>query len=507
MRKGLSVLILVLLIAFAGSYYYYGGVVEREFKQSVDQFNTAMRAQMQGGPTMTFAIDRYSRGFMSSTADLNISMDMNTGSVSQRAAFKMPRMSYPLKFKISHGPFIFSQMKLGQGYAEARVVVPEKYKGMAKMMLNEESTLPELVISVFMNFNKSDRLSVNIPPFKVVPRGNQGQLDWRGLESVYDVSEDQNKLTGYTLMKGLTVDSPQVQGEMGELKMDYDLNRSSHGLWVGKATVDFPSLDISAGSQKIFQLEGFNMKSDTNINTGDLNINFVTTLAKIVVKGTDYGPGAVEFAFKKLDAQTFVDLQKRMQSMNRPGLSPHQKQQMMMTLMPDMLKLFAKGAKFELTRFSVKLPQGTIAANGHVSVPPNTRVDSPVKLAGKLKASVHLKVPSSIVKSMLLKRVERTLRRKQMLKQMNASHSSETPPPDDLSSDSASAESQPKPEVLTPEQLKSLAQKKTTTQLDKLVEHKVIIKEGADYKIDISFDQGQLLVNGKPFSPDLLKQQ
>lgn len=509
MKKGLLSLVVVVLLGGVGAYYFVGISAEREVKSTVRDLNAVLKQKMQHGQELKFAVANYKRGFFSSTADLQISMDINLPKTDNRPAYRLPHMSYPLKLDIQHGPFIFSKGTFGVAYVDAEVNVPENLKSMANMMFEEQSTLPKLTVESVLAFNQDDKLVIKIPPFKLFPRGKKGELVWGGLESIYNLSDKRTRVDGETIMREVSFDSQRVQAKLGEIKATYDINLSPYKIWVGNSTFNFPSMEVLAQGRKLFQLTGFSMSSTANINADLLNMGLVMNLTKVVVNGADYGPGSMEMAFNGLDASVFSNLQEKVQAINAGAYTQIQKQQMLMQLLPNLGDLLAKGAVLELKKLTMALPQGVVDGQAKISVPKGIKVGSPQALAGQLKATAKLQVPAVLVKGALKEKVvSNILLQQQMLRKKNQM-SENQPPVDENEMDSAETRTQ-MPEstakLLSPAQISQLADERTAAQLEKLIKHKVIIEEGSLYRIEVSFDRGQLKVNGQPFSPELLKQ-
>jgi uncharacterized protein YdgA (DUF945 family) len=530
MKKVLLGLLVIVIVGVLGSYYYVGMLAETDVKEGVSEINVALQEQAKQGTDVKLSIKNYSRGLFSSSADLMVSMSVNVPRTTGRPAMRMPSLSYPIKLSIKHGPFIFSQQTLGVAYATASVEVPDKMKGMAKMFLNDGSTMPRLLMNWHLNFNESNKLVITVPKFKMVARKNRGSIEWKGLESQFNFTDKGKNINGYTLVKGIDFVSQKGNVSLGQLRVDYRMHYSPYRIWLGDASFNLPSLDVTSHDKTIIALTNLMMKSDAKVTNELLNMGMMTSLTKCVVMGATYGPGEFDMVFTGFHAKTFADLQAKMQAINNPAYPPSQKQQMFMALMPDLVKLISNGAAIEIRKMNMKLPEGQILANAKLTVPKDIQVKDPLQFVSQLNIVAHLSLPKSILKLMLVKQAENKIEEKQQALKIEqhikgAAQANPVPPNTDEENNTADASQNTNTTgsettadssgmnqidvdntVLTAQQVTMLAEQQGMKQLAKLIQHQLLREEGNNYVIDLSFSKGQLIVNGKPTSPDILKQ-
>lgn len=545
MKKVLLSLIILIVLGGLGGYYYVGMVAEKDLKKSVSDANLVLQEQAQESGALKLSLQNYDRGIFNSHADLVVSMDIKVPSAPNRPAMRMPALSYPIKLDIAHGPFIFKTQKFGIGYAKALIAVPEKIKGMAKMMFTDNSTLPKMEIDWYLNFNEDSQVKLSIPEFMLEGRGNKGSMDWKGLDTVVHITDGGHKMKGYSLMNGIDGHSPHGRLSVGEVRVDYDMHYSLYKIWLGDATFKLPSLGVMTGEGKsIIAITDFMMKSSADLEGKRLNMGLESSLAKCVVLGDTYGPGELDLAFNGLHAQTFNTLQAKLQAINNPAYSKPQREQMLMALMPDFLKLVS-GADIELRKFNFNLPQGKIQATAKLTAPVgDVKVTNPLQLLSQFHLVTHLAVPKTLVKMALVTQAkskieedQRLIRAGQLSKPME--HDTATSSDSNVTADATQANNQTthamadgtgstsaednqaevgatqnvapdtqdaSTTILTKPQIDQLAEKKTEAQLAKLLSLHFLREEGNSYVVDLIFDKGHLTVNGQPATPDMLKQ-
>lgn len=539
MKKVLLGLIILIVLSGLGGYYYVGMVAERDLQKSVAEINVVLREQAQQGGALKLSLENYDRGIFNSSADMVVSMDIQVPRTPGRPAMRMPSLSYPIKLDIAHGPFIFKTQQFGIGYAKAMIAVPDKMKKMAKMVFTDSSTMPKMEVDWYLNFNADSDINFTVPEFMLEARGGKGTIDWKGFDTVVHVTDNGHKVKGYSLMNGIDGHAPNGRLSVGKVRMDYDMQYSPYKLWLGDATFKLPTLTISTGTGKsILGLSDFNMKSSATVNNALLNMGLESSLGKCVIMGNTYGPGQLDLSFSGFHAQTFSDLQAKLQAINNPAYSQAQREQMLMALAPDVLKMVS-GAVVELRKFNVNIPHGTIEANAKLTAPKGEiKVKDPIQLMSQFQFTTHISMPKSLVKMALVSQAESKIEENQMILKQNKLNNSlahdETSSgnsnnnntssneivavqsdsqQDQTAQDSQNATQQASSDtldetktILTKDQVTQLAEKKADAQLSKLLAHQFLKEQGNNYVVDVLFDKGHLTVNGQDTSPSMLEQ-
>lgn len=520
MKKALLGGVVVLVIGYGGTTYYFGGEAEKQFKTSIQMVDTALQKQMQDvpGPKFKFLVQNYDKGFFSSTASLKVSVDISQMPQLRKVAMK--EFSYQLPLKIENGPFIASIAKPGLAYATSTLQVPDNIAQMAKTQLSPDSKLPELNMSLLINFDNSARFDGSVPAFTLAPNKFPGKFSWKGMDIYYDVSKDMDRINGETTLNGFELDSPFANGSVSKISMVYDMKASEYGgLWTGTGQLTVPAIDISMRGKKFFDLDDLKFDSSANISQGLLALNMSSSMKKATIKNKTYGPLSAKFYAKNIDAQVFSEVQHLLQQVNQSRyLSRKQRNALMDKLDTKVPALVSKGMEVGLSQFNLQLPQGLIKASFSANVPSSSKVASIMDLANVVVAKGQLQMPKSLLENILVTQAKRKIRHQQMMQQLQGSQATNQEPPQDgadvgdgnstSSNNDAGSQQQTAqpPKMLSQVEIQSLAKEKVDKQLQKLIDNQMISEQADSYMVNLSYDKGHMMVNGKPMTPDMFQQ-
>lgn len=505
---GLVVIIAALVL---GSYYGMGYLTERKVKEDLNIVN-----QSNG---ITAKVEKYKRGWFTSQAVLNWNLFVpehvvtSTGGQSETVPAENYQMKMPVT--IHHGPVIFADknVKFGLGYAHSKLSLPPKYSEQFSNLFTSESTQPKLDLSMFVSYLNNTSIDISVPAFKLVSRQGNNQFVWLGMTSATSVSSNLDKVSGNVTIDGIHIKKDPMQTILSGITSEYNLHKTPSGLYLGDASLSFPSLVISNNNKKLFELSQFDVHSNTNIEGGLFSSRFKTSLEKVVANDKTYGPGSLEVAIRNLDADVLAKINEQVNQVQQG--SDVERQKALLAMLPELPTLFSKGAEFEITEMHLVMPQGKIEGNMLVSLP-KTDASNPFELLKKIQGSGKLKVPTVVLKDLLSESIRQRLMAakppqtiqqgiiQQMQQQPTASQVPNPP-----SSQAASA-AQTAPNAPVSASLAEIAQQAMTLadqQLASMVQSGILSMQGSVYVIEMSLNQGQLTVNGKPFNPSMLKFQ
>lgn len=161
-----------------------------------------------------------------------------------------------------------------------------------------------------------------------------------------------------------------------------------------------------------------------------------------------------------------------------------------MAMLPELPKLFSKGAEFEISKLSLKLPQGMIDGNLLITLPKGDS-SNPFELIQKTQGNAKLKMPIEVVKQLMQQSIMQ-----QMAKQPEMQQA--------LIQQLQNSQGQSNQAEPTPEQIAAMQVDK---QINELEQSGLITVDGKDYVIEMSLSEGKFTVNGKPFDPSMMKFQ
>ncbi|KGP62351.1 hypothetical protein EP47_01705 [Legionella norrlandica] len=486
--KKLTGLVIILAVLILGGYYGMGFLTERTVKRTVEVIN-----QSNG----LFAdIQQYKRGWFTSNAIIKWRLHVperivkdNEGN-SQTIPAQDYQMDMPIK--IYHGPFIFAdnRPRFGMGYAQTVLPFPEKYNQQFNELFSTASQKPQLNLSIFVSYLNKSYVEMSLPSFKLISKDGNNKFDWMGMESTTSMSSNLDKVEGELDFDGVSFTNTKegAQLTVGKVTSEYDLHKTSGGLYLGEASFSLPALSVVVKDQKMFELNDFTLSSSSDIEDNLFNAHFNADMKSLFANGQNYGPGELEMSLRNLDAEVLARINEQANAMQKG--TEQERQQALMAMLPELPKLFSKGAEFEISKLSIKLPQGTVEGNLLISLPKGDS-SNPFDLIQKTQGNAKLKMPITVVKQLMQQSIMNQMSKQPEMQQAliqqlqsNQDQSNKTEP--------------------TTEQLASMQVDK---QIQELEQSGIITVDGQDYVIEVSLDQGKFTVNGKPFDPSTMKFQ
>lgn len=537
-------LVVILAVLVLGSYYGMGLLTERTFKRNVDIIN-----QSNG---LFVDVEHYNRGWFSSSALVNLSLRFPSHVVKnadgQTAVIPAKEYKVKIPFMVFHGPVMFSHrgVKFGLGYADTQVLLPTKYVSEFNTMYTTASIQPKLNLSLLVNYLDNSFINMDIPAFKLISKNDGSIFDWSGLNTQMNLSRGLHKIKGNVGLDGLQMIKDKVKATFGKMVADYNLHQANGGIYLGEAAFSLPQLVVENGNQKMFALEQWDMHTSSDIQQNLFSSSFTTSFKKLMLHDKQYGPGMLEISVKNLDAPTLAQINQLSNSMQQSSVEA--RQQTVMGLLPLLPKLLSKGPAIEISKLSLVMPEGVVNGNLLISLPAG-EVANPFQMIQKLQGHSTLTVPSKVVREIMLISMRQKLQKpslqQAMIQQMRttnaaslqqttgqvnttASPSSATTNGDStkLKEEPTTTTAQPQsagtgsqtqmatpqaapaePQPLTAAEIEQQAAAQTDLRISAMLQSGVLTQQGNDYIIEFSLTQGQLTVNGKPFSAAMLQFQ
>ena len=528
---GLVVIIAALVL---GGYYGMGLVTERTLKKNVGIINhtNGVFIDIQG----------YDRGWFTSTAalvwHLHVPEHIEKSQDGQTSTVPAKEFSLQMPLKVYHGPFIFSEnhVHFGLGYARSNIALPQEFTQKFSNLFTEQSDKPELDVSLFVNYLNNSRLHVDLPSFKLTTKQGGDQFEWLGMDSDVSVSSNLRKIDGNFSIDGFSMTKDKVKATLGKVSSAYNLHESDTGLYLGEASLSVPSFVVTENStRKLLEVNQFSIRTGSGVENDLFSSYFKASLDKLVAQDKSYGPAHLELSIKNLDAQVLAEINQQTSKIQQG--TDTERQQALLAILPNLPRLFGKGAEFEVSKLSFVVPEGEINGDLLVSLPAGN-TGNPFQLLQKVQGHGKLKVPVSVVRSLVMASVKQNLQNQPnvqqvMMKQINNNVADQkaqtsTAPSDSPASSvktgaTAAAPPATPPQTTDPVQGKptqdSSAQgnpltaveleKEATTQtsqkLSALEQSGLLSLQGKEYVIELSLLQGQLSVNGKPFNQSMIQ--
>ena len=498
--KKISGLVVILAVLILGGYYGMGLVTERTLRRNVEVVN-----QSTG---LTVNIAHYDRHWFNSSAAIDVlvhipeQVETNKDGKSETVAAQDYTIDVPVT--INHGPIIYTKsgVLFGLGYAESDLNLPKELVDKLSSSLAPQSTLPKLKLSVFVNYTNKSRFQVEAPAFKLFSKEGNDEADWLGMIGDINVSSNLKNISGDFTLDGINVIKDKMKGVLGKVTSDYSLHKSEDGLYLGHAGVSVPSLVVTQEGNPLFDFTQFKAYSENTVDGGLFESHFKTSLEKAISNGRQYGPGLLELSIKNLDAKVLAQLNAQMNKMKQT--TGAERQQTMFAMLPELPKLLAQGASFEISTLKLTVPEGDI--DGHFTITlPKTEAVNPFQIMQKIEGEGKFQIPAAIIKraiveSLKQKDTAQTSLQSTVMEQMKNDKS--VPEVKATTTEVVPAKSDAAtPVAVVHDDALQQATAEADKKLTALVDAKVLVQEGQNYLLEFHLSQGKLTLNGQPFDP------
>lgn len=476
--KKILALVIILVILIFGGYYAMGYKTQSTFEETIALLN-----RTEG---VNFKIISYDRGLFQSNAlvEWKVHKPAQTKKDANGQMQTIPAKDYQFKnnLTIYHGPFIFAEdgMHFAMAYATTSLNLTDHFKQEMKTLFSDKSDDPKLNISFSVSYLDKVWLNFDVPAFTLFAKKDDGKFEWLGMQASTSMSSQMESIEGIFDMKGFNLINKGVVIQFGSLDMDYDMNKLDNGLYVGSTRIVFPDINVSDKKKQLLEVKGIKFSTSTDVSSGLLDSEMTLSLVKLMFSGQSYGPGELDIALRNLDADVLAKINQ--QAMAVKNESEFQKRQAMMALVPEIPALFSKGAELEIKKLSMLLPQGRVS--GHLLITaPEFEGGNPVMMMTQVKGKGRLQMPSLLLREMIVSSVKQQLKKMQMQNALA----------NQIKKDRMSG-------GLSMSASKSMnAEERADQILSALVAAGVLVKQGSDYVIAFTIENGQILVNGRPF--------
>ncbi|MCA0403263.1 MAG: YdgA family protein [Proteobacteria bacterium] len=506
--KKFTGLVVILAALVLGSYYGMGYLTEKKIREDLEKINETNGINVQ--------ISEYNRHWFSSDAIFNwklyVPEQVLTNANGQTQTVPAHDYQLQMPLTIHHGPVIFANktVKFGLGYAHTDLTLPEKYVEQFNDLFTADSIKPQLGLSLFVSYLNNASLDTSIPAFKLIAKQGNAQFDWLGMNSTTSISPKMDEIEGNVAIDGMRFVKDQANTNLAAITSEYNLHQDKDGLYFGDVSFAFPSLVIMNQATKLLEIDQFNVRSNTNIENSLFSSQFKVSIDKLVSHDKTYGPGNLEVAIRNLDAEVLARINQQVNQIQQS--QPAERQMAMLALLPELPKLFSKGPQFEISEMNLNLPEGAIEGNLLISLP-KTDAGNPLELIKMVQGNGKLKVPAPVLKNLMTQSIAQRLANPeppapqtiqesivQQMQQQAVANQAAT----QVQSAAPATTSVPAkdPAVLTAEAT-VIADK----QLASMLQSGLIMQQGNDFVVDFKLEQGQLIVNNKPFDSSMLKFQ
>jgi uncharacterized protein YdgA (DUF945 family) len=489
--------VVTLAVVVLGSYYGTGLITERTLKKDMDMIN-----QTSG---LSVDMVSYDRGLF--TSKVNVTWQMHAPERliknQQGDSTLVPSKTYTFDMPITiyHGPVSYAGKRLhfGLGYAESKLVLPSDYREQFNQYFDSKSTIPTMDVSLYITYLNETHLHLDVPAFQLTMKKDNSQFEWLGMSSDHHFTSSMSHVDGELTMNGMRVTNlnNKTLATLDSVTATYNLHQSLADLYLGEVTINVPSVVVTQDGKVQFEAKALHGSSQSDVDKGLFGSVFKASFDKIIAQDKHYDAGQIEFAIKNLDAQILADMNEKTNQMHED--TDTERQQALLTLLPDLPKLFSKGATIELSQFHVGLPAGPVDGQVRITLP-KEEMGNPFQMIQKIAGQGHVKIPVPVLKEWLLRSAKEKL--------MEAASSQSQAAPEEAKAQDAptpASDANSVPVVSTPDTLDQQAVALVSTRITDLIKAGALVQSGSDYVIDVKLDAGQFLVNGHPFNTGMLQ--
>ena len=464
----------VLAVGYPASAWYFGTQIEK--------VHADVRAMIATHPYLKVTSESYERGLFSASETTTIEIPnalfqaSGVDSEEEGASAEKQEAQAPLritvKTTIQHGPLPgFSALGAGSEVSTIEFDEPLRAK-----IVEAFGTDRPLDIRTIYNFQGGGRSTFATQPFKLVLQGDTPEdtatLSGERTEMVMEFSKG---LADYTLrgtapsftlsesgglnmvLTGMAFDS-QLKRVFPDEPLFYS---GSQKFTVAEVSMTPGDAAQSGPKQKVALKE---ITYDVQMPVAGDYMDFVAKMGAnaIQVGEQNYGPAYYDFSLKHLHAHKLMTLSRGFMALySQPEIFADQDQlrKAMVPLAAPFFDLLADGPVFSIDRMAFRTANGEASFNASIKLadPKPDDFSNPLMLLAKLDASAAMALPTSLVDTLL-----------------GSGDSKEEAP---------------------------LAQQNAANTLERFKQQGYVTVENNLLKTSVTFKNGQLQVNGKPFNP------
>jgi uncharacterized protein YdgA (DUF945 family) len=422
---------------------------------------------------VTIRNGEYTRGWLGSTAETVIDLP--------NAPFELTATHH-----IHHGPLRFARLLRGefdltpvQAVIDTRIsITPKRDNATLRQVLAE---LPELRAETVVHLGGDGVTHLDLPAIKRTSE-NGGTLDWRGLSGDIRFDGDFKRFTIAMHSPGVVVTGAPGKGgvTIGKFDLRSDLQEGPNHYLLGDS--DF-TVDQVALGDNVITLDGFAFHGGARATGDNLNVSLRYRLKGLQFLRDRSGPGELAVELRNLDSATLRRFDNELDAIGAKHLP---RQQMTMVLTGRALELVAALARnspeLEVTKLSFKSGDGELTGHAKVIVAGNdpNLGQNPMALLMAVHGDAELSLPPEMLKPILGPLIERDLV---------------------ASAGRRGGISREELAKMTPETRSRIVEQAIPLYLPKHEFTRLLVPDNGRYKFSATLNQGQFMVNGKPWTP------
>ena len=446
MKKWLLLVLVIILAVVVFTPYGFGFMIEKNYKNILTQIPHS-KVQIK--------IVDYQRGWFSSNAKLKISFNMPK-LLEQKA--KVKPLTFFVNETINHGPLIIAtnpdgdkRLVIGQAFILGLVKQPN-VNGYAITLIHLHGSVDNHLLLYNVNFGSQQQGFV---------------YAIHDLNAHTNISSNLKTVEGNVKIAAIDFLTKSLVQHSDNINVDFHLKKSPSGMYLGKTNAQLQKQAGLVMQRLQFQLNNVRMSSDSNEVDGKINYALQLSMKNILLNNQNYGPANLYVTVDKLDAEKLLALQNKLQVIKANETITKQE---LKQYSSAIMQLLSKGLNLNIKQLNLILPEGKLAAHANIKINPQPlAINNPIVFLANLDVNANLEIPKVFLQNMM---------------ETFATHVE-------------------KPKQTKKGEEKIVKQEKTPAeiakdQINQWLHNGMLIADGDNYKINVSFNQMQLLVNGKP---------
>ena len=447
--------VLFLLVA---SPFVLGFKIKNDYAAILQDVSDLVQADIQ--------ITSYERGFFSSNVVLDIAL--------QGAPFK-----FQLKENIIHGPIYLGLINQGKSPFVAAVVAgelltPVEFSTQVDQLFAGKSALVYQNVIDFFGDVVSEGY---VPAINTVIETNVGEIKVHssGVTLISNYSPQIGRLSGDVSMPVFSLAAEAEKMDIQGLNLNYSGSLGKNNLLIGDSMLTLGLIDYHTDDEQL-SVRSFNVQTMTNEQGEFLNSQLQMNAQEILASNVKLGPVIFNISINGLDASKLNEIQsiqKEMEQQLQQGMPAEQVTAMftgqMMALIPDLLKQ----SEIKVHPLRIESEIGSLTSDMAFSIEgldASTPAD-PLFIMNALNLDMNLRIDEGLLQ--------------QMIKWQLMNNEQIT----------AGDEATRKAEKALP------VDQKVSENIRGLLDEDWLRVEDGVYESNLSFHQGQMLLNGKAIDP------
>ena len=310
-----------------------------------------------------------------------------------------------------------------------------------------------------------------------------GSLDWGGLQGKFDIgdSEQYRQIRGTVRSSGFTAHTGLEQVKMDGLRYDLDGHFDIHDFFIGSQSVVIDGLRASppvdaASPNGAMSLGQLALQGEAHADDASLSVSSDILLTDLNAAGERIPRFTLRIAADKLDMAPLAELRDLLASANTGGgratpIDPTLQSQ----IQEKLLAMLAGQPQVRITGLLLETGSGVLRGNlalRLVQPPPADAVIPPLIWLSAIEGEAHVTIAEPLLTLLATSGTRATL--------VAGYEAQKQAPPSDKELDAAAA-------------------KLVRTRLSSLETLGVLLREGNEFRTDITLAHSELLINGKPF--------